>query len=177
VSYIDDMIETAVAPLRLMFELVTDGSVDDDGAFSGDGLDGEGIDGQIGWHFGFYSRPRDGFTGVVAKLGGGASSLLFAFRDKQYEIALEKGEVAMVSAAGARHLLDKDGNIKTDAASGKDIVFNGGTNPVGRKGDAVKVTIPIGTVIVSVSGGVGTSNASPIVLNGTIDAGAPNVKA
>lgn len=115
-------IDDALAPFRLIFELVTDLSVADDGTWSGEGVDNGDLAGVMGYHFGFQSRPRDGFTGVCAKLGAdGTNSILFAFRDSQYEITLQKGEVAMVSAAGAVHLLDKDGGISSVPAAGQKV--------------------------------------------------------
>lgn len=61
---------------------------------------------------------------------------------------------------------------------GKDGVAH---RPAARKDDAVKVTIPAGTVIVSVSGGggspaVGVLNPSDIDITGTITAGSGNVE-
>lgn len=46
-------------------------------------------------------------------------------------------------------------------------------SPVGRQGDPVSVTIPIGTVVIAATGA--TLNPAPITLNGTIQAGSSQV--
>lgn len=60
-------------------------------------------------------------------------------------------------------------------AGGK-VKMQGGGRQASGKGHAVKVTIPIGTVIVSVAGGVGSTNAAPIELTGEITEGEANVE-
>jgi phage gp45-like len=113
--------------LRLMVQLVEDLVFDSDGNFTAKGADDENIGGTVGYHFGFYSRPNDGTRGVLVKADGqGNTSFLFAWRDKQYELSLEKGEVGIQNAFSATILLNADGEI----------VMNGGTAQVARVGDA-----------------------------------------
>lgn len=104
--------KNALARLRLMVQMVTDLVFDDDGNASGTGADGEQIDPTVGWHFGFYSRPNDGARGVLLKADGqGNTAFLFAFRDKQYEISLQKGECAIASAFGTKVHLKSSGDV------------------------------------------------------------------
>lgn len=98
--------------LRLMVQMVTDLVFDSDGNASGTGADEESIDPTVAYHFGFYSRPKDGARGVVLKADGqGNTSFLIGFRDKQYELMLNKGEVGMANAFGASVLLDQNGLV------------------------------------------------------------------
>ncbi len=116
--------------LRDMIEFVTDLKFSDDDGLVAKGKDihDEDIEPSVGYHFGFYSRPKDGARGIVVKVGGrGNTSVLVAFRDKQYEMTLEKGECGMKNAFDASILLNKDGEI----------LLNGGSAKVGRVGDAV----------------------------------------
>jgi hypothetical protein len=52
--------------------------------------------------------------------GQGNTSFLIAWRDKQYELSLQKGECGVQNAFGASTLWDKNGNvITTPGGSGK----------------------------------------------------------
>jgi phage gp45-like len=120
--------------MKGLVEIVTDLIFKPDGVATGKGLastDGEAheIDPVVGWHFGFYSRPKDGARGVVLKADGqGNTSFLFAFRDKQYELSLEKGECGIQNAFNARILLNASGEV----------VVNDGTAKVARVGDKIE---------------------------------------
>ena len=92
----------------------------------------------------------------------------------------ENGEIQAVFK------LLQDGSVSLDAPgdiaykSQKKIKLNDGSNGAARKGDQVKVQIPAGAVIVSVSGGsgapaVGVPNGAPIDCVGTIQAGSGSV--
>lgn len=101
------------AGFNLMIEAVTDLAFGDNGKVTAKGIDDQDIEAVVGYHFGFYSRPNDGATGVVVKLGGkGANSVLVAFRDTQYEMSLQKGEVGIQNAFGSTMLFKKDGTIE-----------------------------------------------------------------
>jgi phage gp45-like len=101
------------AGLNLIVETVTDIAFGDGGKVTAKGIDDQDIEAVVGYHFGFYSRPNDGATGVVVKLGGkGANSILIAFRDTQYELSLEKGEVGIANAFGASMLFKKNGTVE-----------------------------------------------------------------
>ncbi len=126
-----DLIERKMRPVVGLVEFVTDivfgdnGEVDCKGAKSDD-EDGHPIKATTAWHLGFYSRPLDGAIGVVVKGGGkGGVSFLVGFRDKQYEISLDKGDVAVANAAGAVSKWDKNGKITHTAASGQLVTING----------------------------------------------------
>lgn len=102
-----------LARLKSMVQLVTGVSFDDDGNSTCKGVDDDDdLSPTVGWHFGFYSRPNDGARGVALKADGqGNTSFLIAWRDKQYELSLQKGEVGVQNAFGASTLWDKNGNI------------------------------------------------------------------
>jgi hypothetical protein len=115
--------------LPAIAEVVTDLVFDSDGNATGKGLDDHELDMTGGYHFGFYSRPGDGSRGVALKLGGeGNSSVLIAFRNKQYELTLEKDEIAMANAAGGVIKIDENGKITATPASGQTVEL-GGTSP------------------------------------------------
>ncbi len=126
-----DLIMEYVRPLQSIVEYVTDlvfaddGTVDCKGAKSDD-EDGHPIKATTAWHLGFYSRPLDGAIGVLVK-GAGKSgvSFLVGFRDKQYEISLDKGDVAVANAAGAVSKWDKNGKITHTAKVGQLVTVNG----------------------------------------------------
>jgi hypothetical protein len=116
--------------LRLMVERVTDLAFSDTGTATSKGLgDGE-LFSAVGYHFGFYSRPNDGARGVVLKADGqGNTSFLIAWRDKQYELSIDKGEVGIQNAFSAYTKWDKNGNIiSTPGGSGK-VQLGGDTTP------------------------------------------------
>jgi hypothetical protein len=119
----------ALQRLRLMVQMVTNLVFDSDGNATAEGADGESIDPTVGYHFGFYSRPLDGARGVVIKADGqGNTSFLFAYRDKQYEMTLQKGECGVQNAFGANVLLNSNGEV----------VFNGGKKQVARVDDTTQ---------------------------------------
>ena len=99
--------------LRFMVQLVTGLRFDDDGNFTAKGADEEDLDGTVGWQFGFYSRPKDDARGAIVKADGrGNASFLFCFRDKQYELSLQKGECGMKNAFDAYLLLNQAGLLE-----------------------------------------------------------------
>jgi phage gp45-like len=119
-----------------MIEFVTDLVFGENDVATCKGLGDHELEPVAGWHFGFYSRPRDGARGLVVKLGGeGNSSFLIAYRDKQYEITLEKGEVGIANAFEAQILLNKDGEV----------VVNGGTKKVARVDDTLTASANLTT--------------------------------
>jgi len=115
-----------------MIEIVSDLVMDSDGKTASKGADDHELDSQAGWHFGFYSRPKDNARGVVLKADGqGNTSFLICWRDKQYEMTLEKGEVGIQNAFEAKILLDKNGDIIQTPKSGRKVYVGGssGTEP------------------------------------------------
>ncbi len=125
-SKIKKHISRAMSRYRLMVDFVTDLVFADDGTATGKGIGDSDLDAAVGWHFGFYSRPKDGTQGVAVKVDGqGNSSFLIAFRDKRYEMTLEKGECGMQNAFEAKVLLDKDGKVTVTSKSGQTVELNG----------------------------------------------------
>jgi phage gp45-like len=110
----------------MILEIVSDIVVDALGRFTAKGALERDTTGEAAWHFGFYSRPKDGADGVVVRGSPrGGFAILVGYRDRQYEISLEKGECAMANAFGAKVVLDKDGRV----------VMNGGSKGVARLDD------------------------------------------
>ena len=81
----------------------------------------------------------------------------------------------------------QDGELKFMAAadvtidSDSKVLVQGGGKAAARKGDKVKVTIPAGSFITTVSGGagapaVGVANVSPVTVEGTIEEGSDSVE-
>lgn len=90
-------------------------------------------------NFGFRSVLRQGAGEgvVIAPRGGPANAVAVAVDDQQLGPAdLKEGESAQYcKAAGTRIWLDENGVIHVDAASGQDVIVNGGSAKVGRVGD------------------------------------------
>lgn len=111
---------------RLLVDVVTDLVFTDNGTVTGSGSGDSDLESAVGWHFGFYSRPKDGARGVVVKADGqGNTSFLVAFRDRQYEMSLQKGEVGIKNAFDASILLDQSGNVIATAKTGQTVQVNG----------------------------------------------------
>lgn len=166
--------------LRGLVEFVTDLVFDADGVATSKGLADHPLESLVGWHFGFYSRPKDGARGVVLKADGqGNTSFLFTFFDKQYELTLEKGEVGIQNAFSASILLNKNGEVVVNGGSKKvarvdDTTTNGTIELIGGISTSfggIKYTAPDGTVT-SI-----TASGTPITLAGKIDSGAAKVLA
>jgi phage gp45-like len=151
-----------------------DGTADCKGAKTDDDQ-GHPIDAAVAWQLGFYSRPLDGASGVVVKSSGkGGVAFLVGWRNRKYEIALEKGEVAIANEAGAVIKLDKNGKVSADAKTGQDIVLNGGTAKVARVGDATAGHVHAAGTLVA---GMYTVTGATASATDTINQGANNVKA
>lgn len=134
--------------LGFLIELVTDLVVDSDGNATCKGAGDHELGPTVGWHFGFYSRPNDGARGLVIKADGeGNTSFLIAFRDKQYEMSLEKGECGMQNAFSASVLLNKNGEI----------VLNGGSKKVARVDDTLTASMPLGAWAGVVEGAINSA--------------------
>lgn len=110
-----------------MVEFVTDIVMAGDGTTTSNASsEDDKLTSQASWHFGFYSRPKDGARGIVLKADGrGNTSFLIGYRDTQYEVTLEKGEVAIKNAFDAQILLDKDGAIAANSKTGQKVTLNG----------------------------------------------------
>lgn len=79
-----------------------------------------------------------------------------------------------------RYFYSKDEAAKLKLLNNGTVTVNDGSTEAARNGDAVRVTIPAGTFIVSVSGGsgspaVGVLNPAPIDVDGTIIEGTNEV--
>jgi phage gp45-like len=122
--------------------------------------------------FGLRSRPPAGVDAVaVCASGSPSAGVMVGAESPAYGPSdLAEGEAALYNiATGTRVLLKADGSIQIDAASGKDVVVNGGTARVSRVGDSVTVT---GTCP-----NTGTGTPVAITASGTIAAGAARFKA
>lgn len=115
-----------------MVEYVTGIVMDDDGSVTAKGSksdddEGHELDANAGWHLGFYSRPLDGAVGFVVKPGGhGGGSILIAWRDRQYELSLEKGDTAMTNGDGSAYVkINNAGKIEVVPKSGQTATING----------------------------------------------------
>lgn len=188
IADIDRRINQALARFRFSVERVT-GLVFGDHGVTGQGEGGDDLDMELGGLDGFQSRPLDGGEGVVVKRDArGATSILVGYRVRQHEGALQKGERSIsddqgqrvtirreateVYSGGAKVTLNRaTGSINVDTAPGQSLIFNGGATPIARKGDEVRVTLPAGSVVVAVVGGVATMNPFDIILVGTITSG------
>ncbi len=106
-----------------MVEFVTGIKMDSDGVATSQGHAEDGVhelDSETAWHFGFYSRPKDGARGVVLKADGqGNTSFLIGYRDKQYELSLNKGEVGAKNAFDAYWLLNQSGELELNGTGQK----------------------------------------------------------
>jgi phage gp45-like len=182
-SLVDEIMNRVKRELKRfdnMIEFVTDIVMDADGTATMKGRktdddQGHPIDAAVGWQLGFYSRPLDGASGVVVKSSGkGGVSFLVGWRNRKYEIALEKGEVAIANEAGAVIKLDKNGKVSADAKTGQDIVLNGGTAKVARVGDATAGHVHAAGTLVA---GMYTVTGATASATDTINQGANNVKA
>lgn len=95
------------------------------------------------WPFGIRSRPPVGVDAVVIHVNGGSGSgvMVGAESNAYGPDDLAEGEVAIYCrASGAVIKLDADGKITIDAASGQDVVVNGGTLKVARETDPCRLT-------------------------------------
>lgn len=119
-----------IARLRLMVTRVSNIVFNDKGVATSKGLGDEDLESSVGFHWGFYSRPNDGSRGFVVKADGqGNTSVLVAWRDKQYEMTLNKGECGIKNAFGASTLWDKNGNVITTPGGSGKVQLGGATTP------------------------------------------------
>lgn len=94
--------------------------------------------------FGFRSRPvvKGGEAVVVAPRGGPSNAVAVAADNLSVgPTDLKEGEAVVYGKEGQVLRQAQDGRTTIDAASGKDIVLNGGTHKIARVGDHAKVTI------------------------------------
>jgi phage gp45-like len=139
--------------------------------------------------WGLVSVPVKGIRGLALRLG--ASNVLFiglAPQQKYGPQNLKAGETCLYSKTnGTRVFLDENGSIRIDAASGQDVIVNGGGAKVHRFGDhsnAGTLTITL-TGTTALSGayvdpdGVSTPLTSgvPITLKAKANEGADHFKA
>lgn len=87
--------------------------------------------------YGFRGRPPAKVRGLWLRLGASNVAFIGILPTKAYgPDNLEEGETALYCSAGGTIVkLDKDGNIAINAASGKDVIVNGGTEKVSRVDD------------------------------------------
>lgn len=96
------------------------------------------------------------------------------------------GAIVITQKGGARVTIAKDGNVLVDAADGKDVVVNGGTDAVARNGDSVNAgtvtavaSLMTGTVqfvYTPVGGTVGPPGPTLTLDGGQITSGAPHFR-
>jgi phage baseplate assembly protein V len=88
--------------------------------------------------YGFTSNPLDGAEAVVIFVDGDRGhGHAVKIDDRRYRPTnLQKGEVCVYNSAGAQIRLKPDGSITMNSAPGKDIILNGGTQPIARVGDS-----------------------------------------
>jgi phage gp45-like len=131
---VDKRIAKAMKALQLMAEVVSDLEISEDGTGTAAGV-GENADNVYDVEvcagpFGFRSRPMDGAGGLMIKLGGeGGSAFVVGFRDRQYEISVDKGESVAFSASGAFTKWDKSGNIISKPAGAGKVQLGGDVTP------------------------------------------------
>lgn len=153
-----------------MIEFVTDVVMDDDGVSTSQGMDEDDeIESVAGWNFGFYSRPKDGARGLVVKADGqGNTSVLVCAWDRQFEFALNKGEVGIGNAFEAQVYLTNGGNVEidsggtTEGAGDGEIVLNGGTKKVARVDDTAKADTAMATWMGQVEGFINSATPGTV---------------
>jgi len=123
---------------------------------------------------GVYHKPVDGTMGVKIDVNG--NNIVIATHNYSLDKDVEAGETLL-------YCIDDTGAVLSSCLLNEsgEFVVNDGTRDAARKDDAVRVTIPAGTFIVSVSGGsgspaVGVLNPNPIDVDGTIIEGTNKVK-
>ena len=130
--------------------------------------------------FGLRGRPPAGAEALAVGESPVAAAMIAAEDLSHGPSDLAEGEVALYSTADAVIRLWADGRITLDAGGTATIDVNGGAAPVGRVGDAVAVTIPAGSIVVPnplpPPAPEFIVNVAPIVLSGTIIAGAPRFR-
>lgn len=104
-----------------ILELVSDIAFGSGGTATSKGDGDHELESAVGWQFGFYSRPNNGCNGFVLKNDGqGNHSLLLAYRDSQYEMTLQQGEVGIANAFGASLFMKNDGSTHINGTIGDD---------------------------------------------------------
>lgn len=169
---VERIIDRKLAPFKALVELLDSVEHLDDFAIQGTGIAGQEVRADLAGHYGVYSRaPKDG-DAVVIKLGGkGASAICIGFRFRGKEVRLEVGEVMLRDDQDQLLHIKRDG-IYIDGQ--KVNIKNGGLGQkAARKGDKVKVTIPMGTFLTAAQAGV--LNAAPVDVEGTIIQGSADV--
>ena len=157
-------------------------------------------------HIGLVNIPNVGDLVVVAFINGDLNAPVIIGRlyndedlpplSKKDEVVVENIESIKIKMKDGKTTLeiDKDGNIKIVAkgditindkqlkiTSGDEVVINDGKKGAARKDDTVEVTIPSGTFITQVSGGIttpalGVPNPAPVKVQGKITSGSGKVK-
>lgn len=146
------------------------------------GLDGADDAVERFQQYGLTSVPNAGAEVIVVNVGGASDhQVIVACDDRRYRLrGLQSGEVALYDDQEQVVILSRDGvEIRTPHEIR---LGEGATAGVGRLGDEVKVTIPANTFVEVVTGGsgapaVGTLNADPVTVTGTITSASARVKA
>lgn len=115
-------------------------------------------------HYGLRTRPPQGVLAVrLGNWEGGGNGLTVAEEDSRYGPGdLDEGEVALYNkVSGTEIRIDKDGNIKINAASGKDVIVNGGTQKVARIDDTAKASTAMATWMGQVESGISGAGGTP----------------
>jgi phage gp45-like len=117
--------------------------------------------------FGFVSRAKKDTPSLVVRRGEHPNNRVVIGHFDDNRPSLDKeGEVMLYNAFG-QELRLKDGKIVVGKTSPK---------KAARKGDEVKVNIPIGAVVIAVASGVRHHELRPIECTGTITGGSTEVE-
>lgn len=94
---------------------------------------------QIKQHYGFRSRPKVGSEVYGMAVAGGAANMVSVATETPGTGPgnQEEGDVELYSEHGQRVILSSDGGLYLNGSA--DVIVNGGSAPVGRVGDQVKV--------------------------------------
>ena len=111
-------------------------------------------------HYGFASSPKKGSELITAAIGGEGNNtaIIAEYTSGKGPDDLQEGDVSVygdkdgqilrmneagdtsLQTAGAALRMDTLGQVNIDSESSKDVIFNGGSQNVARKGDHAKVT-------------------------------------
>jgi phage gp45-like len=163
----------------LTAEIVTDLAVNDDGGALGKGLGDRDLGGDFAGQYGIYSRPLDGADGIALNLdGAGNFSILIGYRNRQYEVQIEKGEVLLRDDQGQTFHLKRDGIYLSTPKN--NIVIQDGTAAATREGDPVNATAAFKTwldgLVAAINGLGGAAVNFGSVHIADAGSGSPNVK-
>lgn len=124
----------------LLVERVSDLEAIDTGSVRGKGAADQTVQAELAGQYGVQSRPPDGADGIVIRFPGGGGGILIGYRHRQYEIGLDKGEIALVDDQGIKVVIKRNGvvvdasavataNVKVIAGANGKVQLGGDTSP------------------------------------------------